>query len=93
MSATEKNGKTLHLLKSSAKPVPAKRIKRKIPLLGNYEQYKESKKKPQMQGPPAPGQVLPGQPPITSSLLQFMAPQPNSNAEGKGQKDAKMAKK
>ena len=54
MSATEKNGKTLHLLKSSAKPVPAKRIKRKIPLLGNYEQYKESKKKPQMQGPTAP---------------------------------------
>ena len=93
MSATEKNGKTLHLLKSSAKPVPAKRIKRKIPLLGNYEQYKESKKKPQLQGHTAPVQVQPGQPPIPASILSFIAPQPNANAEGKGQKDAKMAKK
>ena len=40
------NGKTLHLLKSSSKPTPAKVKRKKVPILGTYDQYSESKKKP-----------------------------------------------
>ena len=35
----EKNGKTLHLLKHSAKPTPADRKRRKIPLKGTIQEY------------------------------------------------------
>ena len=41
----EKNGKTLHLLKSKSKPVPAGRKRQKIPVLGSFGEYTDSKKK------------------------------------------------
>ena len=93
MYPTEKPGKTLHLLKASSKPVPAQRVRRKVQILGTYDQYRESKKKPPAQGPSGNGQPQPGLPPIPSSIMSFMAPQPNANADGKNAKDAKMAKK
>ena len=46
----EKNGKTLHLLKSNSKPSKAGKKRKEIPILGTYQQYTDSKKKPQ---PPA----------------------------------------
>jgi len=42
---TEKPGKTLHLLKARSKPIQAKRQRKKVPLLGTFGQYKESKAK------------------------------------------------
>ena len=89
----EKPGKTLHLLKSGSKPVPAQRVRRKVQLLGTFDQYNESKKKPPAQGQLGLGQVAAGQPPIPSSNMSFMAPQSNANSDGKNAKDAKMNKK
>jgi hypothetical protein len=43
----EKSGKTLHLLKARSKPVQCGRKRKKISTLGTFEQYKESKKKPE----------------------------------------------
>ena len=43
---TEKNGKTLHLLKARSKPIPYSKKRRKIEILGTFDQYKKSKKKP-----------------------------------------------
>lgn len=42
----EKNGKMLHLLKAKSKPVPSIKKRNKIQLLGTYQAYQESKKKP-----------------------------------------------
>ena len=44
--AAEKNGKTLHLLKSSSKPSKTGKKRKEIPILGTYQQYTDSKKKP-----------------------------------------------
>ena len=43
----EKPGKTLHLLKSSSKPSKTGKKRKEIPILGTYQQYTDSKKKPQ----------------------------------------------
>ena len=37
---TEHKGKTLHLLKSGSKPVPQQRKRRKIEILGTFDQFK-----------------------------------------------------
>ena len=84
---TEKNGKTLHLLKARSKPIATKLKRRKIQILGTYKEYAESKKKPIPPDPKAQAkpQGQHPQPGGGSSILQFMAPAPNANA-----KDAKM---
>ena len=72
----------MHLLKARSKPVPTKLKRRKIQILGTYKEYAESKKKPIPQDPkgqPKPqgqNQNLP--PGGGSSILQFMAPGPNT---------------
>ena len=43
--SAEKNGKTLHLLKSSSKPGAASKKRKKIPIMGTFGQYKDSKSK------------------------------------------------
>ena len=93
IDVVEKPGKTIHLLKSNPKPVPAQRARRKIQLLGTFGEYKESKKKVPDQVPLGLGQAQQQQPPIPASIMSLMVPQPNANAEGKNAKDAKMAKK
>ena len=35
----------LHLLKSGSKPAPGERKRKKIPILGSFGQYKDSKQK------------------------------------------------
>ena len=45
----EKNGKTLHLLKSASKPSKSGKPRKKVEILGSFDQYSESKKKPQVQ--------------------------------------------
>jgi len=47
--APEKNGKTLHLLKSGSKPTQAGRKRKKIPVLGSLTEYKDQKKKAENQ--------------------------------------------
>ena len=42
--STEKNGKTLHLLKAKSKATPAGKKRKKVALLGSFESYKDSKK-------------------------------------------------
>ena len=39
--AIENKGRTLHLLKASSKPVPEQRKRRKVEILGSFDQYKE----------------------------------------------------
>ena len=39
----EHKGKTLHLLKASSKPVPQQRKRRKIDILGTYEQFTQQR--------------------------------------------------
>ena len=38
---TEHKGKTLHLLKSGSKPVPQQRKRKKIEILGTFDQFKQ----------------------------------------------------
>ena len=60
--SSEKNGKTLHLLKSNSKPVATGKKRKKIPIMGTYGQYKDSKSKAIVaaQGAP-PGNQMPPQ--------------------------------
>ena len=37
---TENKGKTLHLLKAGSKPVPQERKRKKIEILGSFDQFK-----------------------------------------------------
>ena len=41
----EKNGKTLHLLKSGSKPTLGGKKRQKVPILGSFGEYNDSKKK------------------------------------------------
>ena len=76
----EKNGKTLHLLKSASKPSKSGKPRKKVEILGSFDQYSESKKKPQPQpNASAPNQML-GQNSGAPSFLQMMAPAPKENA-------------
>ena len=50
-----KTGKTLDLLKTKSKPIAAEKKRKKVPLLGTFEQFTESKKKSQ----PGPGMAQP----------------------------------
>ena len=43
-----KTGKTLDLLMSKSKPIAAEKKRKKVPLLGSFETYQESKKKSQL---------------------------------------------
>ena len=97
--STEKKGKTVHLLKSNSKPVASAKKRKKIPIQGTYEEYRDSKIKdlgknaknaaqsPQVRPMQEDQQVRPmrsqGQSSGGSSIVQYMAPAP-------GQKDAKM---
>ena len=45
----EKNGKTLHLLKASSKKISGERKRKKVPILGSFEMYKDSKKQERQQ--------------------------------------------
>ena len=40
MFVIEKNGKTLNLLKVKAKPIPEKKKRKKIPILGNIKEFR-----------------------------------------------------
>ena len=42
----EKNGKTLHLLKAGSKQASGVKKRKKVPLLGTFKEYAESKRKP-----------------------------------------------
>lgn len=42
MIEIEHKGRTLHLLKTSSKPIPQQRKRRKIGLFGTFSQYKDS---------------------------------------------------
>jgi len=63
---TEKSGKMIHLLKSGSKQASGAKIRKTVPLLGTFAQYKESKKKPD------PKQVAQS---IVDQVM--LAPQPN----------------
>ena len=87
---SEKNGKTLHLLKAGSKLAPSGRSRRKVELLGTFGEYTESKKKPVSQTHMAAPNQNAGQINSGGSIMSFMAPAPsNQPAQAKG-KDAKM---
>ena len=91
---TEKPGKTLHLLKARSKPIQSGRKRKKIPTLGTFSQYKESKSKSSLAqpAPPVPGQMPPpsSQAPkqATGSIQQLLA-----SAASNLKKDANMNNK
>ena len=62
----EKSGKMIHLLKSGSKQATGQKMRKTVPLLGTFGQYKESKKKPD------PKQVAQS---IVDQVM--LAPQPN----------------
>ena len=65
----------------------------KIPILGTFDQYSESKKKPVPAASSGGGNKVSGQIPTGSSIVQYMAPAPTGkNDAGKG-KDAQMSGK
>ena len=76
----------MHLLKSNSKAVATGKKRKKIPIMGTYGQYKESKQKP------APANPMPLQPQISqpkpgqASILNFAG-------ANQGNKDAKMSGK
>ena len=43
---SQKPGKTLHLLKSNSKVIAKDKKRKVVPLLGSFNEFKESKKKP-----------------------------------------------
>ena len=73
-------------MKSKSKPVPAGRKRQKIPVLGSFGEYSDSKKKAMASASNDAKPPMPGPKPGGSSIVQFMAPAP-------GAKDAKMANK
>ena len=86
VAIAERNGKTLHLLKSGSKPTKIDRKRKKIPILGTFGEYTESKKKPQPLANASAQPKVQNQPAGGSSIVQYMAPAPSA-------KDAKMAGK
>ena len=91
--AVEKNGKTIHLLKSGSKATQSGKPRKKVELLGTFDQYSESKKKPQVQANMAAVAQNSGQMAGGSSILQFMAPNPSTKENANKGKDAKMSGK
>ena len=89
----EKNGKTLHLLKSGSKATQSGKTRKKVELLGSFDQYSESKKKPLVQNNVAAVSQNSGQIAGGSSILQFMAPNPSTKENANKGKDAKMSGK
>ena len=85
-----KPGKTIDLLKAKSKPITMEKKRKKVPLIGTFEDYQSSKKKPV---PPSnmaqlpPGQKIPGNEKLElqrdAKGMLVMAPVPNA-------KDAKM---
>jgi len=83
----------VHLLKAPSKPTKAERKKKKVPILGTFDQYTESKKKPMPMGNAGGANKMAGQSSSSQPILQFMAPPPGGkNDAGKG-KDAQMSGK
>ena len=70
--STEKSGKMIHLLKSGSKQASGQKIRKTVPLLGTFAQYKDSKKKPE------PKQVAQS---IVDQVM--MAPPPNVSLPSK----------
>ena len=82
-AVTEKNGKTLHLLKSSSKKTAGIKKRKKIELMGTIGQFKESKKAP---APPSQQQQPAGSS-LIASAASMLAPKPSQPPRAK---DAKM---
>ena len=91
--AVEKNGKTIHLLKSGSKATQSAKPRKKVELLGSFDQYTESKKKPQPPAHVAAPNQIPSQNSGAPSILQMMAPGPKENVQAPKGKDAKMSNK
>ena len=87
---TGKTGKTLDLLKSKSKPIAAEKKRKKVPLLGSFETYQESKKKSQlptgMAQPPNTQNLAQG----AQQLLNFGAANSTQKGPAKPNKDANM---
>ena len=83
----------MHLLKSGSKPTKLDRKRKKIEVLGTYEQYSESKKKPVPRANQAADGHASNQVNSGSSILQFMAPAPATKENAQKGKDAKMSGK
>ena len=87
---TEKNGKTLHLLKANSKPSKSGKKRKHIPIMGTYEQYTESKKKADSSGKMAQAPAIPNQ---NEGEILFLQPGPNGQpimAPKPNNKDVKM---
>ena len=86
----EKNGKTLHLLKSKSKPVSAIKKRRKIEIMGTFGQYQDSKKKPVPSGNMAQALNTQNLAQGAQQILNFAAPGQAQMAPAPKGKDAKM---
>ena len=80
----EKAGKTIKLLKASAKPSSPSKKRRKVELFSTFDEYKQSKQKPQ--APPGNSSSQMGN--SGNSIAQFLKP-PTVNQQA--QRDAQMS--
>ena len=64
----------MNLLKSNSKPIKPRAKRKKIELLGTFAQYQDSKKKPIADPDPSQKQI---------KDVVMMAPQPNTDPQGK----------
>ena len=90
--SSEKNGKTLHLLKQGSKRIITDRKRKKVQLMGSFTEYKDSKKKPVANPADPIANAAPplnfgsqGPPSIPPMFLQQAAP-------NQAKKDAEMKK-
>ena len=87
----EKNGKTLHLLKSKSKPIPSEKKRRKIEIFGTFTDFSKKKNRADSQNKNTTAQKQLPMGGSSQLILQtgpngqpIMAPPPNA-------KDAKMS--
>ena len=84
----------MYLLKAKSKPVQSGRKRKKIPVLGSFEQYKDSKKKPSLAKPIEPASALA---PPQSSQAPRVDPKNLASYFGSGggnqKKDSNMSQK
>ena len=83
----------MHLLKAGSKPTTAKSKRKKIELMGTFDDYSKQKQVADTKAKVA--EVFQGQNQINSSpsILQFMAPAPTTKETANKGKDAKMSGK
>ncbi|MAJ97175.1 MAG: hypothetical protein CMI56_00985 [Parcubacteria group bacterium] len=80
-------------MKANSKPTTTDRKRKKVPLLGSFGEYTESKKKAIASAPQQPATSNQVTSSAQTSVLQFMAPGPTANGPPQKGKEGKSSVK